>query len=88
MLVLHRRVGEGIWIGEALVRFSGWRGSSVKVAIEAPRHVPIWRDELPAVAVTDPLAEVARLVGLADETPAEAVVAAVRKLVRQRMEAA
>lgn len=47
MLVLGRRVGEGIWIGDdILVKVSSIQGNQVKLAIDAPRDVNILRCEL------------------------------------------
>jgi carbon storage regulator len=47
MLVLTRREGEAVQVGEAirivLVRI---QGGQARLAIEAPREVPIWREEL------------------------------------------
>ena len=47
MLVLSRKVGERIWIGEEIaitvVRISG---GSVRIGIEAPNHLPVLREEL------------------------------------------
>ena len=45
-LVLTRREGEGIWIGNAYVRIASIGKSSVKVAIKAPENVKVLRDEL------------------------------------------
>jgi carbon storage regulator len=47
MLVLSRKVGERIWIGDEIavtvVRVSG---GSVRIGIEAPHHLPVVREEL------------------------------------------
>ena len=45
MLVLSRKHGEGIWIGGTLVKVE-IRGGNVKLAIDAPKNVRIWRQEL------------------------------------------
>lgn len=51
MLVLSRRAGEGFVIGEDVeVVVLGFDGRTVKIGIRAPRHVPIVRKELQAVA--------------------------------------
>lgn len=47
MLVLTRRVGEKIMIGEDIViTVLKIEGNSVKIGIEAPRYVKILREEL------------------------------------------
>ena len=63
MLVLSRKVGEKIQIGDDVrVSIVGIQGGKVRIAIEAPQDVPVWRNEvvrrdrsclgrLPAVAV-------------------------------------
>ena len=49
MLVLSRRVGERICIGDGIVvTVVSTRGRQVQVGIEAPRHVPVLREELVA----------------------------------------
>ncbi len=51
MLVLSRRAGEGFLIGEDVeVVVLGFDGRTVKIGIRAPRHIPIVRNELQAVA--------------------------------------
>ncbi len=47
MLVLTRRAGEGIVIGEKIeVTVLEVRGSQVRIGIEAPLDIPIYRKEL------------------------------------------
>jgi carbon storage regulator len=47
MLVLTRQVGEEICIGEDIrVRVVALRGGQVRIGIEAPRTVPVYREEL------------------------------------------
>lgn len=47
MLVLSRKVGETIWIGEDVeIVISEVKGEQVKVGIRAPRNVSIIRGEL------------------------------------------
>lgn len=47
MLVLTRRINESIWIGDAKVTIGEIdRRGSVRVCIEAPKHVLVLRDEL------------------------------------------
>jgi carbon storage regulator len=59
MLILTRRVGESLVIGQNIVvTVVGIRGSQVRIGIEAPRATAVYREELyerlrPAVA-TEP----------------------------------
>ena len=47
MLVLSRKAGETIWIGENIeIIISEVKGDQVKVAINAPRNIDIVRGEL------------------------------------------
>jgi carbon storage regulator len=47
MLVLTRRAGEAIYVGENIkVTMVRVAGGQVRVAIDAPRHVAIQREEL------------------------------------------
>lgn len=47
MLILTRRVGETIRIGESVVvTVLGVKGSQVRIGIEAPRNVAVNREEL------------------------------------------
>lgn len=47
MLVLSRKVGEKIYIGETIVvTVAEIDRGKVKIGIEAPHDVPIWRGEL------------------------------------------
>lgn len=47
MLVLTRRVGEKIRIGdEIVITLLGVRGNQYKVGIEAPKHVSVHREEI------------------------------------------
>lgn len=43
-LVLSRRRGEGFWVGELL--HVSHHPSGPRVEIEAPRDLPVWREEL------------------------------------------
>jgi carbon storage regulator CsrA len=46
MLVLTRKTGETIKIGDAVLTVTKVKGQAVRVAIEAPREVRILRGEL------------------------------------------
>lgn len=45
MLVISRRPGEEVRIGNAVVKINKVRGRQVWLAIDAPREVPITRPE-------------------------------------------
>jgi carbon storage regulator len=47
MLILTRRVGENLRIGDNVtVAVLGVKGNQVRVGIEAPRDVPVHREEI------------------------------------------
>jgi carbon storage regulator len=47
MLLLTRRVGETIVIGDDIrITITDVRGMQVRVGIEAPRHIPVHREEV------------------------------------------
>ena len=48
MLILTRRVGETIMIGDAVVMVTvlGVKGSQVRIGINAPKSVPVHREEI------------------------------------------
>jgi len=46
MLVLSRRVGEELRIDEMRVRVLGVKGNQVRIGIDAPKNVRIFRTEL------------------------------------------
>lgn len=47
MLVLTRRIGETVNIGDNVkVTVSGIRGNQVRLAINAPRELPVHREEI------------------------------------------
>ena len=47
MLILTRKVGEAIMIGEDIVvKVLGVRSGQVKIGIEAPRELPVHRHEI------------------------------------------
>jgi carbon storage regulator len=54
MLVLTRRLGEGITIGNTIrVVILGIRGNQVRIGIEAPANTEIYRDEIYAKIVDE-----------------------------------
>ncbi len=82
MLVLSRRVGESIVIGEDIViSVLEVRGDVVRIGVDAPRSVQVRRQELvEAVAATnreaasptpDAIADLSRAVGKKPEPPAQ-----------------
>ena len=47
MLVLSRKPGESIIIGDDIkVTLIEIKGDNIKVGIEAPKEIPVWRDEI------------------------------------------
>ncbi len=47
MLVLSRRAGETIVIdGRITIKVVEVRGKQIRLGIEAPKDVPVWREEL------------------------------------------
>ena len=79
MLILTRRPGEAIVInGDIRVRILSIEGERVKLGVEAPREVPVLRQEL--------LDEVRRsnLEAVTRGVPADAVVASLGKALRRR----
>ena len=47
MLVLTRKIGESVIIGEEVYcTILGYRGNDVRLAFDAPRSIPIHRDEI------------------------------------------
>lgn len=47
MLVLNRKPGESLWIGDARVTvYYGNRSGTIKVAIDAPADIAVLREEL------------------------------------------
>ncbi len=47
MLVISRRQGESVWIGDQIkIVICTMRGKRVSLGIAAPRHVSVVRDEL------------------------------------------
>jgi carbon storage regulator len=55
MLVLSRKVGERIQIGnEIAVTVLGVEGHRVRLGVEAPRATPVWRAEVPWLETAPP----------------------------------
>jgi carbon storage regulator len=47
MLVLSRKPGESLYIGDNVtISLISIRGQQVRIGIEAPMDIPIWRDEV------------------------------------------
>jgi carbon storage regulator len=47
MLILSRKVNESIMVGDDIeIRVSRIDADTVRIGIEAPRHLPIYRDEI------------------------------------------
>jgi carbon storage regulator CsrA len=44
-LVLSRKVGKEVYIGDAVVRVHSIKGGTVRLCIEAPKDVPIIRPD-------------------------------------------
>jgi carbon storage regulator len=65
MLVLTRNVNEGVWIGPYHVKVCRIDGHRVRLGVDAPRHVPVKRDELPLDPA--PVVENPTLAGLLQE---------------------
>ena len=59
MLILTRRVGEALKLGEDItVTVLGVRGNQVRIGIDAPKSVAIQREEIYSAAVTDRTPEI------------------------------
>ena len=47
MLVLSRRIGERIYIGDqVVVTIVAIRGANARIGVEAPRQIPVHREEI------------------------------------------
>lgn len=59
MLILTRRVGEALKLGEDItVTVLGVRGNQVRIGIDAPKSVAIQREEIYSTAITDRTPEI------------------------------
>lgn len=68
MLVLSRKVGESLVLGEGIeVKVVEIKGDRVKLAISAPREIGVWRKEVyEAIVVTNREAQGVNLESLAE----------------------
>ncbi len=47
MLILTRRVGETLMIGDGVtVTVLGVKGNQIRIGVNAPKHVPVHREEI------------------------------------------
>lgn len=46
MLILTRNVGESLMIGDSKVTVLGSRGKQVRLGVDAPKHIPVYREEI------------------------------------------
>ena len=69
MLILTRRVGEAMKLGEDItVTVLGVRGNQVRIGIDAPKSVAIQREEIYSTAVTELTPEIGdELSGIQDQ---------------------
>ena len=59
MLILTRRVGEAMKLGEEIaVTVLGVRGNQVRIGIDAPKSVTTQREEIYNTAVTDRIPDI------------------------------
>ena len=59
MLILTRRVGEALKLGEDItVTVLGVRGNQVRIGLDAPKSVAIQREEIYSTTVTDRTPEI------------------------------
>lgn len=54
MLILQRKVGQSIYIGEdIIITVQDISSDKVKISIDAPRNIPIIRDELKCAEISN-----------------------------------
>lgn len=46
MLIFNRKEGEAFFVGDVKVVVLGFRGKSIRLGIEAPKEVPVHRQEV------------------------------------------
>lgn len=48
MLILTRRIGDGVVLGDNEINFTilSIQGNQVRLGFNAPKHIPIYRDEI------------------------------------------
>lgn len=46
MLMLNRKLGQGLWIGDTFVKFHKRKGNAIVLAIDAPPEVLVLREEV------------------------------------------